>query len=250
MLENRKRLEELKDRCIKRQMVTYTHFLTPAERYDAEKIFNGSDEYRTFFFGGNEYCERTVLFFIPDIYSDIVPNDIPDISEAIKAVHLKARFASPTHRDYLGSILGLGIERDRTGDIFVYDDGAYVFCLPTVLETIKQLKKVGRAGVLASEINISEVPVKAPDLKIMNFSVMSPRLDAIASGMFGISRAEAVRQIARENITVNYQTAVRNDLPISKGDIISMRGKGKGCILDDEGTSKKGRLYIKAGIYR
>ena len=250
MFDGRKRLDELKDRCTDRQIVTFTHFLTPAERYDAEKYFKESDEYITFFFGGNEYCERTVLFFIPEIYSNDPLKEIPEITDCIKAVHIKAKFASLSHRDYLGAILGLGIERDRIGDTLVFKDEAYVFCLPTVLEAIKDIKKVGRAGVFVTEIDIFDVPVKAPDLKTVNFSVCTPRLDAVLSGMFGISRAEAARQIAKENITVNYNIALRNDLKLSKGDIISMRGKCKGVIMDNEGISKKGRLYIKAGIYK
>ncbi len=239
------RLKELAKRCAERQMLEASYFLTPAERYDTEKWALKDPDIRTVFFGGNENSERTCAFFLPFYIEE---KDI-DFSEYIRGVKITARFAHPSHRDYMGSILGLGIERDRIGDIIPGDECAYVFCTPAVLPVILGIERVGRAGVKAEEIAISEVPVAAKNIKKVSFSVMSPRLDAVLSGMFGISRTKAASVIAQERVSVNYAIVVKPDLQIKPGDIVTLRGKGKGIVGGQNGTSKKGRLYMEADIY-
>lgn len=241
-----RRIEELSERCANGQFVTATCFLTPEERYKTEKRFKNSDDFNMVFFGGNEYCDRTICFFVP-AYMD--KDTAVDYSEYICAVHITARFANPSHRDYMGSVLGLGIERDRVGDIIALDGEGYLFCAPSVLGLILTLEKVGRAGVKVTQVELSDVPAMEKKMKNITFSVMSPRLDAVVSGMFGISRSEAARQIAKELVTVNYSPALKTDLTINEGDIISLKGKGKGVVLGSGGTSKKGRTYMEAGIY-
>ena len=239
------RLKELAKRCGERQMLEVSYFLTPAERYEAEKWASKDTDTRPVFFGGNVNCERTCAFFLP-FYID--ENDI-EYGNYIKAAKITARFAAPSHRDYMGSILGLGIERDRIGDIITGEECAYVFCTSAVLPVILDIERVGRAGAKAEEIDIADVPLREVNMKRVEFSVMSPRLDAVVSGMFGLSRTKAASVIEQERVSLNYSVVSKTDVQIKPGDIITLKGKGKGIAGEQKGLSKKGRIYMEAQIY-
>ena len=87
-------------------------------------------------------------------------------------------------------------------------------------------------------------------MKESTFSVKSPRLDAVCAGMFGLSRTAAAEAIAQGLVTLNYAECLKCDAQVRDGDVLSLRGKGKGIVLDAGGTlSRKGRLFVKTGIF-
>jgi RNA-binding protein YlmH len=94
------------------------------------------------------------------------------------------------------------------------------------------------------------VPERKVQTESTNFSVMSMRLDAVAAGMFHLSRTEAAKQIAAGNVSLNYSQCLKTDCQIKDGDIISLKGHGKGTVSGTGGTSKKGRLFVYAEIYK
>ena len=150
----------------------------------------------------------------------------------------------------MGALLAMGIGREWLGDIWVQDSTAFVFCMPSVLRHLLSIDKVGRCGVSAQEVALDAVPAPKREVKSVSFSVMSPRLDAVTGGMFSLSRTESAKQIAAGNVTVNYEPCVKTDLPVREGDIISLRGAGKGKVTGTGGTSRKGRLFVYAEIYK
>ncbi len=241
-----KRAEELRARCDKQSSTTASTFLTPAESYMVEKWSHNRSDCKLYMFGGHESCERKIAFFLPFYFE---PEDV-DFGEYIKAIKLTCPYGNPGHRDYMGALLGMGIDRSRLGDIRLSGSDAYVFCLPTVLSHLLSIEKVGRFAVKAQEVSIKEL--KLPPLKTeeLSFTVMSPRLDAVLSGMFRISRSEASRQISAGNVSLNYEECTKSDKLISEGDILSLKGAGKGKICENGGTSKKGRLFINAVVYK
>ena len=125
MDEFAKRISDLQQRSRDRNMLTHTTFLTPAEAYEVRGWNIGA-----YLSGGGENCEREMAFFLPEY---IEPENL-DIEKYIAAVKVETKFASPSHRDFLGSFLGLGVNRDAVGDIIVTGDGAYIYCLPSVAE--------------------------------------------------------------------------------------------------------------------
>ena len=241
-----KRAEDLCRRCDRTASVTMTGFLTPAERYFLEQHTKRMADCKAVFSGGGAECERTVCFFLPEYMEE----EYFDVSEYITAMKLKAYFGAPGHRDYMGAILGMGVGREWVGDIRVEDDTAYIFCLPSVQRHLLSIEKVGRCGVKAEAIALDAVPVLVRNVKEKSFSVMSMRLDAVTAGMFDISRAEAARQIALGNVSLNYSVSFKTDSGVKEGDIISIRGAGKGCLSGTGGTSRKGRLFVYAEIYK
>ena len=223
--------------------MTRTGFLTPAEQAALQQYYRGEDLVLT---GGQPGCERQAAFFLPEFMAaeDFVP------AEHLRSVKLQAHFGAPGHRDYLGAALGLGITRESLGDIRIFEDTAYVFCLPTVEPLLlEELKKVGRVSVTPSPCALEAVPAPLVRVKALSFTVKSLRLDAVAGAMFGLSRTAAAEQIRLGLVSLNYLPCERTDAPVKEGDVISLRGRGKGCLKAVGGRSKKDRLFVEAEVY-
>lgn len=240
-----RRAEDLQRRCEKNGVLTATHFLTPAERFQLERWAKTQPGCRLVFSGGHPDCERTVGFFLPDwLDEEWLPLDAQ-----ICALELSAPFGNPGHRDYLGALLGMGIGRERLGDIWVKDGSAVVFCLPGVEKHLLSIDKVGRDAVRARPLTLTEVTPPERKVKKKSFSVQSLRLDAVAGGLFDLSRSEAARQVEAGTVSLNYEICDKCDAPVHEGDILSLRGKGKGRIIGLGGTSRKGRQFVEGEIY-
>ena len=238
-----KRIDDLADRAQRRGVLTKTGFLTPAEGYALRQYHPGSD---LMLFGGQEGCERQVAFFLPEYMEP----EAFDPAEHICAVRIEAHFGTPGHRDYLGAALGLGIRRESLGDLRLFDNLAYLFCLPPVQPLLlEELKKVGRISVSVTPCLLSEVPAQAVRAKVLSFTVKSLRLDAVTGAMFGLSRTAAAELIRMGGANLNYAPCERTDAPVKTGDVLSLRGHGKGRLKAIGGRSKKGRLFVEAEVY-
>ena len=240
-----KRARDLAERCERSGVVCATGFLSPAEQYEIQTRL-GYIPCGLVFHGGGEACERAAAFFLPDYMTE----ELLDVSEYICAMKLKAYFGQPGHRDYMGALLGMGIGREWLGDIQVEGDTAYVFCMKSVLRHLLSIEKAGRYTVKASQVPLEEVPARKVETESVSFSVMSPRLDAVAAGLFHLSRTEAAKQIAAGNVSLNYSQCLKADCVVKEGDILSLKGKGKGSISGMGGTSRKGRLFVYGEIYK
>lgn len=241
-----KRAEDLAARCERSGSLTQTAFLTPAERYTLENWAKHRTDCTLLFSGGHPDCERTAAFFLPEWME---PESF-DPAEYIRAIRIKAFFGTPGHRDYMGALLGMGVGREWVGDIWVSGDEAYIFCLPSVERHLVTIDKVGRCGVKAEAIELMDVPAPVRQVRNVSFTVMSMRLDAVTGGMFDLSRTEAAKQISLGNVSINYSVSIKTDLAVKQGDIISLRGAGKGSVTGTGGTSRKGRLFVYAEIYK
>ena len=240
-----KRAEDLARRCEQRGTVTNTGFLTPAERGAVERdpALRGA---RPVFHGGYPGAERTMAFFLPDWLDEAAL----DPGEYLCAIRLRAAFGEPGHRDYLGAILGMGVGREWVGDILTDGAEAVVLCQASVLRHLLSIDKVGRCGVRAEQIPLGEIPAPVRRTEERRFTVMSPRLDAVAAGLFHLSRAECARQIALGALSLNYSECLKPDAPVREGDVLSLRGTGKGRVAEIGGSSRKGRLFVTAELYR
>lgn len=241
----KKRILDLADRCERKSCVTASSFLSPAECYEIQKL--GALSGRSFVVsGGAEGCERCAVIFLPEWMSE----DMLELSDYISAVKIKSFFGAPVHRDYLGAVLGLGIERDRIGDIIVDGENAWIFCAGSVVNLIlSELDKVGRYSVKTEQVPLADVPRSEKKVKRLSFTVKSLRLDAVTADMFGISRTNAAEFIRLGAVSLNYSVCEKADAPVKEGDVISVRGKGKGCVSEVGGRSKKDRLFITAEIF-
>ena len=240
-----RRAADLAERCERTATVTSTAFLTPAEQYALTNWARHRD-CTLVLHGGDAGCERRAAFFLP-FY--LAAEDF-DPAEHLCAVHFSAPFGAPGHRDYLGAILGLGIRREWVGDILVQAHGAFVFCLPSVEPELRTLEQVGRAGVKAAAVPLSAVPLPERKVRPVTFTVQSARLDAVVSGMFRLSRTSTAAQIRAGAVHLNYAECLRPDAPVAPGDVLSLRGAGKGAVTEVGGQSRKGRQFVTAELWQ
>lgn len=239
-----RRAEDLSRRCEKTASVTHTAFLTPAEQFALASWAKNID-CKMIFVGGAAEAERRAAFFLPFYMEE----DELDVSEYIAAVSCTAHFGEPSHRDYMGAVLGLGIKREWLGDIWISGQTAQIFVLKSVeRHVLDGLDKVGRYGVKPKAVDLCEVKAPERRVKKLTFSVKSMRFDAVVAGMFGLSRTSAVSAIAEGAASLNYSPCLKNDAIVSEGDIISLHGHGKGTVASLGGTSRKGRLFVSVEI--
>lgn len=239
-----KRAEDLSVRSVKKWEITHTAFLTPAEKMLLQKRFHPEPGCEMRFYGGYEDAERSIAVFRPEDSPE------PESGELLRAVHYKAYFGEPGHRDYLGALIASGISRDRLGDIVINGEEAWVFCLPGIVSHLTAIDRIGRISVRAEEIPPEKVPSQKRETKSVSFTVQSMRVDAVAAGMFHLSRSKCADCIREGLLSLNYSTCEKTDTEVREGDIISLRGCGKGVVTELGGNSRKGRQFVQAELYR
>ncbi len=263
-----KRCEELYSRA-EQGVISVSPFLNLRERYIIEhqcsKLFSGSEaEPLCFFYGGFPTAQRTLLCFIPAYCRYSLENGTvtpafcrEELSEHITAVRIKASgYVKLSHRDYLGALIGLGIERTSVGDILPDGEGATVFVSPSVSELIKnELIYIGRDKVKAVGITLPDDFDFVQEFDTVRGTVASPRLDAVVAELAKCSRENAKGIIRQGLCEHNHFTASESDAEVENGDIISIRKtsgtKGGKFIIDSvDDTSAKGRIILKARRYK
>jgi len=243
--ELKRRMADLSARCKKSYDIVAGNFLSPAEIASLAGFCPDSSCELTFF-GGDDFCERRVPFFYPDYLEP----DSEALASMLQAVHLTVKGGELSHRDVLGSVLGLGIRREGIGDIRVLGDQAYLFALPSAAKTITcMLEKVSRYHVETELISCTSVPAPVIQTKAITFTVQSIRFDAVLAGLFSISRTDAAEQIRAGNACLNYLVCEKTDAKVEEGAILSLRGYGKGTLKEIQGTSRKGRIFIRTERY-
>lgn len=236
-----KRFTELANRAEERYCVTFSDFLNMEEKslLEAQKF---NIEYC--FFGGYGTAERCVAAFGYGCENTDFPIAI------IKAEPISPKFADKlSHRDFLGSLMGLGIRREVLGDIVIADNIGYIFCLKSIAEYIAQsLDKVRHTSVKCSIIaTLPETAQSAPEEK--QLIAASERLDVIVAAVYGFSRSEVKELFINRRVFVNSAQCENFSRIPKVGDIISVRGKGRFVYNGVLGNTKKNRLIISVSIY-
>lgn len=224
-----------------RYIVTYTGFLDPHAHALAKTLAKGaSPDITVKFWGGYDDAERTIMLCLPD-YADIeTANPLSVIRVSVKEGGRKL-----THGDYLGSLLGLGINRDKVGDILVRDDGADIIILNEISEFVMtHYAKAGRTSLSLEEKTTKDLIIEAKERKICIDTVASLRLDNIVSSAFGLSRAKAADAIKAGRVFVDSIEILKPDFAISEGTKVNLRGSGKIVLTEIGGKSRKDRIYI------
>lgn len=235
----RNRFFELAERAYARGRYAFTDFLSPAEigyLYAAEREISYAGMR---LWGGFEGAERQIARFGNCDYEEAFPVAVLKISPA------NAKFAEElTHRDYLGSLLGLGIERSTLGDIRLSGEGALLYCLERIAPFVEEnLARVRHTDVKVSRAEGRE-PERAEKRSEVHF-LSSPRTDCAAAAVFSLSRAEAGKYFDAERVFVNGRLCARPSRELNEGDSVTVRGKGRFVFAEILGESRKGRLRVR-----
>ena len=191
--------------------------------------------------GGYPVAERSRVLIFPHGLS----REETETGLAFLEIKGNFRFVDVSHRDYLGALLGLGLQRDKLGDILVTGDGARVIVAREVADHITGgLASVGRVGVTVREITRAELDPPVPASKEIAVTVRSMRLDALAAHGFGLSRSKMVREITAGKIYLNWRPCVDPAARVNPGDLISARGRGRVEVAETGGKTKKDRINV------
>lgn len=235
------------ERTASRSIPCATQFLSPAQRAAAEPLLAASGHPRCLFHGGYEGAERTVCVFLPDWQE---PEDW-DESEELAAI--EAAFppnADLTHRDILGGLMGIGLTREKVGDILVLEEKAQIVALKEAAPIIlSQFDQAGRARLKLREIPLSGLSPAPVQVRLVKDTVAALRLDAVVSSGFSIARGKAADLISGGRVSVNHRECVKSDKPVAEGDILTCRGLGKCVLKTVGGQSRKGRIIIEIERY-
>jgi len=231
------RMNDLASKAIKKGFAA-SKFLTPAESQSIAGYFSRRKDAALTVDGGFEGAERTRAVFTNPDWGGY---ERADLFAALKAVHRPQD--TLVHRDILGALMALGIERDTIGDIIVGEAAAAFVCLPELGGyIIENFTKAGRVG-------LDEIPAREEKLTIKTDTVASLRLDAVLSAAFGMSRTNAAELITAGRVSLNHQVCLRTDKEVVEDSLLSVRGLGRAKLLEIGRVSRKGRSFIKIGVY-
>ena len=270
------RLEDLCGRAERGEMAM-TAFLTPREcLYAASFCEMRIREGTAFLWGGlpedahHMLPERRRMILLPDYTAGLVSPEalaadpvaalaeagLEDCSvgaaEAVCILFVRGSgFRHLTHRDYLGSMLGLGLERDVSGDIFVADEHtAYIACKGEISDFLTEhLTQVSADTVRVTRMPVGFVPPVARKRQAIHDTVASARLDCVVAALTNLSREKAQMAVRSGLVDLNYETTEACDTAVSPPCVLSVRGIGKFSVLSFDGETKKGRMRLSAEKY-
>lgn len=237
----KKRLAELSHRAFERGYTTYSTFLNLQEISILKSL---KLESKYILFGGYENADRCVASFSNDeVYS------YPIV--CIKIEPLQQKFSDKlTHRDFLGALMNLGIEREMLGDIKIINNEGYLFCLDKISQYIvDNLSSIKHTSVKCKIIDdIPELFNQLPDEE--EYIVSSLRIDTVVSAVFKMSRNSASQLINQEKIFINSKTVYKDSVQLKEGDVVSVRGYGKFIYSQTVNETRKHKMFVAIRLYR
>ncbi|HWQ29691.1 MAG TPA: YlmH/Sll1252 family protein, partial [Negativicutes bacterium] len=237
-------LLEYSKACERGYTLKNTDFLDPRQQKIAAEILNMNPDIGYSFSGGIEASERAVCL----VYSGNYEISEEEAPITLLEITWNNSFKKLSHRDFLGSILGCGIKREKVGDIILNEGSAWVACMSDISRfLLYNLNKVGSVSVSVAETEGASK--KEEKVKVIASTVASLRLDSIIATGYGVSRAKAVETIKSGKVKVNWEDIESSSKEMKQGDIVSVRGKGRILLEEVAGTTKKDRIRIAIKKY-
>lgn len=238
-------LEELATRAVERGRPYATNFLS-AEDSEKALAFARKRGLCCSARGGTETCERVRLVFLPNEWFAVRTEDF------IRALRITVNDGVRySHRDYLGSMMALGIERDTVGDILPAEGGAVVYVMPTVAEyLLLNLRTVSRTGCRVSECGLDAETERETDAESVCVSVSSLRCDCVASALFRLSRETCAAMIERGLLRIDGEVCLKPDRRLELPARLAFKGHGMAVAEECGGVSRKGKFRLSARLFR
>lgn len=235
------RLSDIVSRSERDGVCCFSNFLDEKQCAEAGRwcMYNAGSLMHTLY-GGYPDAKRRILAVFPDYYEDYITEEFP-----IKCLTFEFRREDRlTHRDFLGTFMGLRLKREVIGDIVVDEGIAQVFVTEIAARLIMStVSKIGRTGVKISDDQSFKMEVRQ-EFQNIGGTVASLRLDCVVSLAAGISRENAARLIRSEKVDINHFKASSVSQELHAGDILSIRGSGRFILSEINGQTKKGRIHI------
>lgn len=243
----KKRFLELAERAWQQNIYTYTNFLSPLEISEFTQVKKELGGIPYTLFGGFSDSERQLVRFGSE-ETNGYEGGFP-----IKCIHVRpaaAKFSDAlTHRDFLGALLNLGIERDMLGDIRLKDNEGYVYCMEGIADFLAEnLTRVKHTTVVCTVL--TELPQAEP-LKLTEQAVVcgSGRIDAVISKVYGLSRQKSLALFPAGRVFLNGAALYNNSQQLKLQDVVTVRGFGKFIFGGEQGETRKGKRVFKIYQY-
>jgi len=240
------RVIDLAERAIQQWGVTVSDFLPPPEVEACLAAFANLTEIELLAWGGYAQAERQrILLGHPS--QTLIPEQVPLVAVELRGNFL---FDPASHRDFLGALLGVGLQREKIGDLMVLKDrGAQVLVVPEVVPVLEALlTQVRTVPIQVVTIPIEQLQIRPPQVTELTTTEASLRLDAVASAGFGLSRSRMTDLINQGEVKVNWRAALQPAKPVKSGDRITLRGKGR-LEVGEVMVTAKGRYRIQLRRY-
>lgn len=241
-------LQDLADTCYSRNIPVYTDFLNLNEQTIFLSKMSEFSHIRTAMDGGYEGAERKIVCFLPAYEDKLSRERFPMVPVRIQS--LAGKFTVPcSHRDYLGAVLNLGIERGKIGDFLVGDGQAHVLCMKTMAEFLMEhLTSVKRNPVFCTTAEFSDLEGQLSFIE-MTGTLASLRMDSLLAFLMKSSRSAAASVLDGECVFVNGKLCTSHSAIPKESAVISVRGVGKFLFDGVLSSTKKGRLLVKIRKY-
>ena len=226
---------------IRKSIPASTCFLSPREQEMAKYLFGSTEG--LYFFGGYPDAERKMLIFLPDYLDEsaLVDEDSP-------CVCLRATFYqgdSPSHRDFLGALMGAGVGRETVGDICVGEGRCDFFVTAEIAPYLLQnFTSAGRTKLHLERIPLDDASIPEPEVKEIRDTLASLRLDSVISSGFRIGRSLAAQYAATGKAAIDGLPCEKPDKLVAEGAKISVRGLGRIKLEKINEKTKKDRISV------
>ncbi|GAB7387644.1 RNA-binding protein [Bacillaceae bacterium] len=223
-----------------------TDFLDPRQALIVQTLVNRDTDVFVQFHGGYEGAERKRAYLHPEHFAP----DFADFQLALIELQKNDKFHKLEHRDYLGALLSLGIKREKFGDILFGDGACQIVVAQEIAEfVLLHLRQVHRQPVQPVAVSFAEITVPEQPVEHLAFTVASPRVDAVASDVFRVSRSKVLPLIKNGRLKVNWKVVDSPDERLKAGDVVSLKGYGRFKVLAVGGETKKGRIRVEIGRF-
>ncbi len=231
--------------AIKRFTPEFSEFIDPYKATLIKELLF-SNECEILVYGGHKNAERVKVGFFPE-FCEVKIEDFPI---SIVEIKYNAKYSRAlSHRDFLGSILCMGINRDKIGDIIIEDGYAIVYAEDEIARYIEaNLEKVGNTSVRVKILDYYKP--KEKDVVEKKITLASMRLDVVISGAFNISRGKVAELIKGEKAFINWKNITSSSHKIEENDLITLRGVGRVKINEILGNTKKDRILVSISIFK
>ena len=239
--ENKEIARRVIDLCeivAKTRSIQCTDFYNPFEVKELSSLINTYDTI-SFSLIGNEDSESKAILIYPDYMNEV------DAADFVSLIRINKKDYDIAHKDVLGSLLSLGIKREKVGDIIINDEAIYFYIRNEILDyVLLNLDKIKNYGVELEVIDLETPLAREIDYEEKLVTCASARLDLLLANVYNLSRSDAKNAIEAGLVKVNYKVTYKISEVLEVGYMVSMRRRGRFIVGDYLGLSKKDKLKL------
>ncbi|MGM0844523.1 MAG: RNA-binding protein [Bacillota bacterium] len=224
-----------------------TDFLDPRQQQILKAVLGSNSEVRVSFYPDMASIERKRAILYPDYYEPVQS----DYSVTLFEIQYPKKFVTIEHRQILGSLMSIGLKREKFGDIIVNGDRIQLMTASEVSDYVDMnFKEAGRSKVELEKVPFQSIIASSEEWRELITTASSLRLDVILSALYNLSRQKVQTLITGGAVKVNWRVVEAASFEAAEGDVFSMKGFGRSKLISIEGKTKKDKFRITAGILK